>query len=135
MGCSIWEGQSGEKLRAQDRSILSRFYNDLVHHRPDNAESLEVFNHRVNMAYQQAAEQHNGKHLVIIIIFDAAAGKNSACINNEARYNQARQYGFSEKMSFLPGTNYSDEHPISVSPGANQRGEALLSPLPTLKTQ
>ncbi|MCU7898473.1 MAG: hypothetical protein KZQ71_15820 [Candidatus Thiodiazotropha sp. (ex Lucinoma aequizonata)] len=40
----------------------------------------------------------------IIIIFDAAAGKNSACIDNEARYNQARQYGFSEKMSFLPGT-------------------------------
>ncbi|MCU7887250.1 MAG: hypothetical protein KZQ59_02565, partial [Candidatus Thiodiazotropha sp. (ex Lucinoma aequizonata)] len=32
------------------------------------------------------------------------AGKNSACIDNEARYNQARQYGFSEKMSFLPGT-------------------------------
>ncbi|MCU7911353.1 MAG: hypothetical protein KZQ63_04135, partial [Candidatus Thiodiazotropha sp. (ex Lucinoma aequizonata)] len=31
---------------------------------------------------------------------------NSACINNEARYNQARQYGFPEKMSFLPGTNY-----------------------------
>ncbi|MCU7914277.1 MAG: hypothetical protein KZQ63_21450, partial [Candidatus Thiodiazotropha sp. (ex Lucinoma aequizonata)] len=29
-----------------------------------------------------------------------------ACIDNEARYNQARQYGFSEKMSFLPGTNY-----------------------------
>ncbi|MCU7882483.1 MAG: hypothetical protein KZQ60_19635, partial [Candidatus Thiodiazotropha sp. (ex Lucinoma aequizonata)] len=28
--------------------------------------------------------------------------------------------------------NYSDEHPITVSPGANQRGEALLSPLPTL---
>ncbi|MCU7880532.1 MAG: hypothetical protein KZQ66_17860, partial [Candidatus Thiodiazotropha sp. (ex Lucinoma aequizonata)] len=31
---------------------------------------------------------------------------NSACIDNEARYNQARQYGFSEKISFLPGTNY-----------------------------
>ncbi|MCU7880055.1 MAG: hypothetical protein KZQ66_17005 [Candidatus Thiodiazotropha sp. (ex Lucinoma aequizonata)] len=31
--------------------------------------------------------------------------------------------------------NYSDEHPITVSPGANQRGEALLSPLPTLKIQ
>ncbi|MCU7897830.1 MAG: hypothetical protein KZQ63_19870, partial [Candidatus Thiodiazotropha sp. (ex Lucinoma aequizonata)] len=30
----------------------------------------------------------------------------SACIDNEARYNQARQYGFSEKMSFLPGTSY-----------------------------
>ncbi|MCU7887867.1 MAG: hypothetical protein KZQ59_06175, partial [Candidatus Thiodiazotropha sp. (ex Lucinoma aequizonata)] len=30
-----------------------------------------------------------------------------ACIDNEARYNQARQYGFSEKMSFLPGTKYS----------------------------
>ncbi|MCU7910700.1 MAG: hypothetical protein KZQ63_00345, partial [Candidatus Thiodiazotropha sp. (ex Lucinoma aequizonata)] len=30
----------------------------------------------------------------------------SACIDNEARYNQTRQYGFSEKMSFLPGTNY-----------------------------
>ncbi|MCU7879560.1 MAG: hypothetical protein KZQ60_02550, partial [Candidatus Thiodiazotropha sp. (ex Lucinoma aequizonata)] len=30
-------------------------------------------------------------------------------------------------------SNYSDEHPITVSPGANQRGEALLSPLPTLK--
>ncbi|MCU7910680.1 MAG: hypothetical protein KZQ63_00215 [Candidatus Thiodiazotropha sp. (ex Lucinoma aequizonata)] len=25
--------------------------------------------------------------------------------------------------------NYSDEHPITVSPGANQRGEALLSPV------
>ncbi|MCU7911845.1 MAG: hypothetical protein KZQ63_07050, partial [Candidatus Thiodiazotropha sp. (ex Lucinoma aequizonata)] len=43
----------------------------------------------------------------IIIIFDAAAGKNSACIDNEARYKQARQYGFSEKMSFLPGTTYT----------------------------
>ncbi|MCU7901372.1 MAG: hypothetical protein KZQ66_04665, partial [Candidatus Thiodiazotropha sp. (ex Lucinoma aequizonata)] len=31
---------------------------------------------------------------------------NSACIDNEARYKQARQYGFSEKMSFLPGTTY-----------------------------
>ncbi|MCU7879749.1 MAG: hypothetical protein KZQ66_14895, partial [Candidatus Thiodiazotropha sp. (ex Lucinoma aequizonata)] len=36
---------------------------------------------------------------------------NSACIDNEARYNQTRQYGFSEKMSFLPGT-------ISASNGA-----------------
>ncbi|MCU7893795.1 MAG: hypothetical protein KZQ66_01095, partial [Candidatus Thiodiazotropha sp. (ex Lucinoma aequizonata)] len=35
---------------------------------------------------------------------------NSACIDNEARYNQARQYGFSEKMSFLPGTSYSDSY-------------------------
>ncbi|MCU7901665.1 MAG: hypothetical protein KZQ66_06420, partial [Candidatus Thiodiazotropha sp. (ex Lucinoma aequizonata)] len=33
--------------------------------------------------------------------------KNSACIDNEARYNQARQDGFSEKMSFLPGTTYA----------------------------
>ncbi|MCM8919358.1 MAG: histidine phosphatase family protein, partial [Candidatus Thiodiazotropha sp.] len=24
------------------------------------------FNHRVNMAYQQAAEQHSGKHLLIV---------------------------------------------------------------------
>ncbi|MCU7880861.1 MAG: transposase [Candidatus Thiodiazotropha sp. (ex Lucinoma aequizonata)] len=31
--------------------------------------------------------------------------------------------------------NYSDKHPITLSPGANQRGEALLSPLPRLKTQ
>ncbi|MCU7840187.1 MAG: histidine phosphatase family protein [Candidatus Thiodiazotropha sp. (ex Troendleina suluensis)] len=66
VGFGIWEGQSGEQLRAQDRSILSRFYNDPVNHRPDNAESLEVFNHRVNMAYQQAAEQHSGKHLLIV---------------------------------------------------------------------
>ncbi|MCU7846611.1 MAG: histidine phosphatase family protein [Candidatus Thiodiazotropha sp. (ex Lucinoma kastoroae)] len=66
VGFGIWEDQSGEQLRAQDRSILSRFYNDPVHHRPDNAESLEVFNHRVNRAYQQAAEQHSGKHLLIV---------------------------------------------------------------------
>ncbi|MCU7887521.1 MAG: hypothetical protein KZQ66_10140, partial [Candidatus Thiodiazotropha sp. (ex Lucinoma aequizonata)] len=37
----------------------------------------------------------------------------SACIDNEARYNQARQYGFSEKMSFLPGTNYRNDSTAS----------------------
>ncbi|MCU7881068.1 MAG: hypothetical protein KZQ60_11405, partial [Candidatus Thiodiazotropha sp. (ex Lucinoma aequizonata)] len=31
--------------------------------------------------------------------------------------------------------NYSDKHLITVSPGANQREEGLLSPLPRLKTQ
>ncbi|MCU7889097.1 MAG: hypothetical protein KZQ66_00740, partial [Candidatus Thiodiazotropha sp. (ex Lucinoma aequizonata)] len=38
-------------------------------------------------------------------------------------------------IKFKDGGNYSDEHPITVSPGANQREEALLSPLPTLKIQ
>ncbi|MCU7880617.1 MAG: hypothetical protein KZQ66_20790, partial [Candidatus Thiodiazotropha sp. (ex Lucinoma aequizonata)] len=46
----------------------------------------------------------------------------SACIDNEARYNQARQYGFSEKMSFLPGTSY-----VIFFRGLNGRGQSLLS--------
>ncbi|MCU7880443.1 MAG: hypothetical protein KZQ60_07840, partial [Candidatus Thiodiazotropha sp. (ex Lucinoma aequizonata)] len=59
----------------------------------------------------------------IIIIFDTAAGKNSACIDNEARYNQARQYGFSEKMSFLPGTNYGSNNNV-FSDGKPRGGSA-----------
>jgi alpha-ribazole phosphatase/probable phosphoglycerate mutase len=66
VGFGSWEGLSGDQLRAQDSSVLSRFYHDPISNRPLGAEPLDSFNHRVNQAFADAVTGHRGKHILLV---------------------------------------------------------------------
>jgi alpha-ribazole phosphatase/probable phosphoglycerate mutase len=66
VGFGAWEGKSAEMLKAQDDTILKRFYHDPINNRPATAEPLESFSQRVNEALQTAIQTHRGKHILIV---------------------------------------------------------------------
>lgn len=66
VGFGAWEGLTHQQLRERDADILTRFYLDPQHNRPEDAETLESLNQRVAQAFDQAVSEHRGKHLLII---------------------------------------------------------------------
>lgn len=66
IGFGTWEGLTPDEVIANDCMALERFYQDPVNNRPDEAEPLISFSHRVWTAYQAIAKQHAGKHILIV---------------------------------------------------------------------
>jgi len=66
IGFGDWEGKTPEEIIAEDSEALNQFYKDPVNNRPNGAEPLDRFSQRVWNAYQNTAEQHQGKHVLIV---------------------------------------------------------------------
>jgi alpha-ribazole phosphatase len=66
IGFGDWEGKTPEEIIAEDSEALDQFYKDPVNNRPNGAEPLDRFSQRVWNAYQNIAEQHQGKHVLIV---------------------------------------------------------------------
>ena len=66
IGFGVWEGQTPEEIIAADSDALDHFYRDPVHNRPKGAEDLESFSDRVWKTYNKIAEQHAGKHILVV---------------------------------------------------------------------
>lgn len=66
IGFGVWEGQTPEEIIAADSDALDHFYRDPVHNRPEGAEDLESFSDRVWKTYNKIAEQHAGKHILVV---------------------------------------------------------------------
>ncbi len=81
IGFGEWEGKTPEEIVAADAEALERFSADPVHNRPKGAESLESFSTRVWNAYQEIADRHQGRHILIV----AHAGVARAIIANVLR--------------------------------------------------
>jgi alpha-ribazole phosphatase/probable phosphoglycerate mutase len=67
VGFGNWEGQTGDQLRQNDETILSRFYHDPIQNRPHDAEDLNNFNNRVLEAYKNVCERFSGQHLLLVV--------------------------------------------------------------------
>ncbi len=66
VGFGIWEGLSHDEIKINRAGEYQRFMNDPVHHRPQGAEALDDFIHRVSTAYREVVVRHQGQHCLIV---------------------------------------------------------------------
>ena len=66
IGFGVWEGCSPDEIKKTNSDALDRFLQDPVNNRPEGAEPLDVFSQRVNLAYQNIIEKHQGQHVLIV---------------------------------------------------------------------
>lgn len=66
VGFGSWEGATREELLRERADEYHAFYADPVNNRPAGAESLQAFGERVARAYQQAATDYPGEHLLVV---------------------------------------------------------------------
>lgn len=66
IGFGAWEGKTPEDILAEDSEALNHFYKDPVHNRPQGAEPLSQFSHRVWQVYQKVLRQHQDQHILIV---------------------------------------------------------------------
>ena len=66
IGFGDWEGKTPDEITAQDSQALQLFHQDPINNRPNAAEPLKTFSQRVWSSYQNIAETHAGKHVIII---------------------------------------------------------------------
>lgn len=62
----IWEGKTAAELEAMFPGCVTRFTSDPVAHRPQGAETLEVFRDRVIGAWEEIINRHRGEHLLLV---------------------------------------------------------------------
>jgi alpha-ribazole phosphatase len=66
VGFGVWEGKTGDQLRAEDPRQLSRFDHDPVGNRPHGAEPLDAFLQRVGSCIDDLLAQQPGRHGLLV---------------------------------------------------------------------
>ncbi len=66
VGFGVWEGLSHDEVKIARAAEYQAFLQDPVNCRPQGAEPLEDFIHRVSSAYQEAIERHRNSHFLIV---------------------------------------------------------------------
>jgi len=66
VGFGTWEGLDRSQLLARHRAEYDAFYRDPVHRRPQGAEPLDAFGHRVAKVFDELAQAHAGQHVLVI---------------------------------------------------------------------
>ncbi len=62
----VWEGLSGDDIRATDPDQLRRFYHDPLGERPEGAEPAAVFVARVSAALEDLGATYGGRHVLVV---------------------------------------------------------------------
>jgi alpha-ribazole phosphatase/probable phosphoglycerate mutase len=66
IGFGAWQGKTREEISRYDPGLLQRFYRDPMNNRPEDAEGLADFQHRVVTAWNEILNRHAGKHLLFV---------------------------------------------------------------------
>jgi len=66
VGFGCWEGKTADELKAERLEEYESFYRDPINNRPQGAEPLEEFMHRVSTAYDTILNTHTGKHVLVV---------------------------------------------------------------------
>ncbi len=66
IGFGVWEGKTAQQIMQTQPDILTAFWHDPVNHRPEGAEPLKDFHHRISSAWQAMLETHCGKHVLVV---------------------------------------------------------------------
>lgn len=66
VGFGAWEGQSPEQIIAREEARYIAFYRDPVRNRPEGAEPLHTFAHRVSSSLDRLMAIQAGKHLLVV---------------------------------------------------------------------
>lgn len=66
VGFGRWEGRTPEQIQQDNAEEYAAFYADPVNRRPPGAEPLDAFIERVSTAYDELAQRHAGKRVLIV---------------------------------------------------------------------
>lgn len=66
IGFGEWQGKTREEITQYDPGVLQRFYRDPTTYRPDGAEGLAEFKHRIVAAVNDILNRHSGKHVLVV---------------------------------------------------------------------
>ncbi|MGZ8215697.1 histidine phosphatase family protein [Methylomagnum sp.] len=66
IGFGEWQGKTREEITQYDPGVLQRFYRDPTTYRPDGAEGLAEFRHRIVAAVNDILNRHSGKHILMV---------------------------------------------------------------------
>lgn len=66
IGFGEWQGKTREEITLYDPGVLQRFYRDPTTYRPDGAEGLAEFKHRIVAAVNDILNRHSGKHVLVV---------------------------------------------------------------------
>jgi alpha-ribazole phosphatase len=66
VGFGEWEGRTAAEIAASDPQRVLRFKQDPIAHAPPGAEPLAQFHLRVGRAWQRIAENHRGRHVLVV---------------------------------------------------------------------
>lgn len=66
IGFGEWQGKTREEITQYDPGVLQRFYRDPTTYRPDGAEGLAEFKHRIVDAVNDILNRHSGKHILVV---------------------------------------------------------------------
>ena len=66
VGFGAWEGKSADEILTEDPEAVHRFYADPVAGRPEGAEPLGDFRHRVVEALREIMDDNPGRHLLVV---------------------------------------------------------------------
>lgn len=66
VGFGTWEGRCKDEIKLANAAEFNAFYADPVHARPEGAEDLQQFSHRVNQAYQQICIEYADKQVLVV---------------------------------------------------------------------
>lgn len=66
IGFGEWQGKTREEITQYDPGLVQRFYRDPTTYRPDGAEGLAEFRHRIVEAVNDILNRHSGRHILVI---------------------------------------------------------------------
>ena len=66
IGFGVWEGMTRCQLRADDPDIIRRFFRDPIANRPQGAELLTDFQHRISASIEDVVSRYSGRHVLVV---------------------------------------------------------------------
>jgi len=66
VGFGSWEGRNRDDIKRTNQQEYDDFYRDPIHCRPEGAEPIADFIHRVTQAYEDVLQQYPGQHCLIV---------------------------------------------------------------------
>jgi len=66
IGYGAWQGKTRDEISRYDPGLIQRFYRDPMNNRPEDAEGLGDFHHRIVTAWNEILNRHAGKHLLFV---------------------------------------------------------------------
>jgi alpha-ribazole phosphatase len=62
-----WDGKAFTDIQQETPELFNQFWRDPLNYMPPNAESIEAFCARVRAGFWQEIQQHQGKHLLMVV--------------------------------------------------------------------
>ena len=110
VGFGSWEGKTGDQLRANDPTVIQRFYHDPISERPEGAEELADFQARVSASLEHHLQAQAGRHILLV----AHAGVIRATVAHTLNAPLPALYRMNVDNASFTRLRVTDERPLSL---------------------